>query len=102
MFDYQTLLCIILQEIPIYKVFCRISNAMFDIVQKFLQSHSVFDVRKIRSAGCQWYEVKRSKSIFADKRYSETRFGAPFNYLEQFSFCFIKPISSSISYKGIL
>ena len=47
MFDYQTLLCIILQEIPIYKFFCRISNAMFDIVQKILQSHSVFDVRKI-------------------------------------------------------
>ena len=45
--------------------------------------------------GCQWYGVKRIKSIFADKGNCETRFEAPSSLLPQVVLISsMKPISS--------
>ena len=79
------------------KISCRISQVMFDIViitfqqeiflshpflREIFQSHSFLLSQKLETYGCQWYGVKRIKSIFAYKKNIEKRFKAPLYYLK--------------------
>ena len=47
--------------------FAEISNIALLIRQEILQSHPFLMSRKFERQGCQWYEVKRIKTIFAVK-----------------------------------
>ena len=49
---------------------------MFDIPQGILQSHPFLMSQKFETQGCQYYEGKRIKSVFADKGNSKTSLGA--------------------------
>ena len=44
--------------------------------------------QNFKSRGCQWYEVKRIKSIFANNENGETRFGT--SLLPQVVFSFLQ------------
>ena len=57
----------------------QLSNIALLILQKTLQSHAFL---MSRTQNCQLYGVKQIKSIFAEKRDSGTRFGAPLYFLK--------------------
>ena len=60
----------------------RSLNIALLILQEILHSHTS------QMQGCLSYEVKRIKSIFADKRNNGTRFRAPFLYRKYSSHSF--------------
>ena len=55
---------------------------MIDILQEILQSDPFLMSRKFETQGCQRYEVKQIKTIFANKKNSGIKFGAPVYYLK--------------------
>ena len=48
--------------------------AVFDILQKILQSNPFLMLQNFETQGCQWHGIKRIKSILADKENSATKF----------------------------
>ena len=56
------------------RIFCRISNATFNIQQEIWLSHLFLMLRNFEAQGYLWYGVgKRIKCIFAGKGNYETR-----------------------------
>ena len=47
------------------KISSRISNVMFNNQQELFNSHPFLMSLKFETKGCQWYQVKRIKSIYA-------------------------------------
>ena len=69
MFDDQTQLRLFCKKLPIYKLFCRISNAIFDNnLQSILQSHPFLMSQSFETQGWQWYGVKGIKSTGLAKK----------------------------------
>ena len=48
---------------------------MFNSLQVILQRHPFLMPRKFKTQSCQWYAVKRIKSVFADKGILEQDLG---------------------------
>ena len=60
--------CLFCNILPIYKIPCGISNAIINVLEEILQSDPFLMLRNFEEMqGCQWYGVKRIKSIFAHK-----------------------------------
>ena len=72
MFDDQTL----------QAISCKISNMMFDILQKILRSHCFLMSQKFKMQGYQRYRFKWIKTMLTDKGSLETTFGALLYYLK--------------------
>ena len=53
MFDNLISIRLFYKKLPVYKISCRISNAMFDILQEILKSHSFLKSRKFKTQVCQ-------------------------------------------------
>ena len=66
--------------------YCVNAFKQHDYLQEILQSHSFLTSQELETEGCQWYGVKRIKPIFANKRKSGVKFGAPLYYLQWFAF----------------
>ena len=69
MFNNRTLGCLFCKKLSIAKFLAelRISNAMFNNLQKILQRHSFLMSRRIKTKGCLYQEVKQIQSHFADR-----------------------------------
>ena len=73
------------------------SNIALLILQEILQSHCFLMSRNFKTQGCQWYGIKRIKSIFADKSSGRARFLGTFSLPQVVLISSIKPILSSAS-----
>ena len=51
MFDNRTSRCLFSEKLSISKVFSRIKDAIFDVLQEILDSHPFSEVTKVRNAG---------------------------------------------------
>ena len=54
-------------KLSIYRIPSKITNAMFNVLQKSFQSHPFLLPRKIETQVCQLHGVKRRKSLTANK-----------------------------------